>query len=187
MKRKAIFITLVVASLMTVFYACKKSFLDTLPTGSANDALLAYAAIDGQINGTDGAGWAASVTNWVWGDVASDDGTKGSDISDQSTIVPVENYSVDATNGYVADSWRFRYDGVARANAGTGRSHAQISIDVRELRHGHGEVWTRCAIHRDIWIHAAKHDTCDGIGERRKCLAESVQGHAGKPEIEFLA
>ena len=129
MKRKAIFITLVVASLMTVFYACKKSFLDTLPTGSANDALLAnekgvdailmgaYAAIDGQINGTDGAGWAASVTNWVWGDIASDDATKGSDISDQSTIVPVENYSVDATNGYVADSWRFRYDGVARANA----------------------------------------------------------------------
>jgi len=51
------------------------------------------------------------------GDVASDDATKGSDISDQSTIVPVENYSVDATNGYVADSWRFRYDGVARANA----------------------------------------------------------------------
>jgi hypothetical protein len=129
MKRKAIFITLVVAMLMTVFFGCKKSFLDTLPTGSANDALLAnekgvnailigaYAAIDGQINGTDGTGWASSVTNWVWGDVASDDGTKGSDISDQSTIVPVENYSVDATNGYVANAWRFDYAGIARANA----------------------------------------------------------------------
>ena len=129
MKRKAIFITLVVASLMTVFFGCKKSFLDTLPTGAANDALLAsekgvnsiligaYAAIDGQINGADGTGWASSVTNWVWGDVASDDATKGSDISDQSTIVPVENYSVDATNGYVANAWRFDYAGIARANA----------------------------------------------------------------------
>jgi starch-binding outer membrane protein, SusD/RagB family len=129
MKRKAIFITLIVASLITVFYGCKKSFLDTLPTGSANDALLAnekgvnailigaYAALDGQINGTDGTGWASSVTNWVWGDVASDDGTKGSDITDQSTIVPVENYSVDATNGYVVNAWRFYYAGIARANA----------------------------------------------------------------------
>jgi hypothetical protein len=129
MKRKAIFITLIVASLITVFYGCKKSFLDTLPTGSANDALLAnekgvnailigaYAALDGQINGTDGTGWASSVTNWVWGDVASDDATKGSDITDQATIVPVENYSVDATNGYVVNAWRFYYAGIARANA----------------------------------------------------------------------
>lgn len=129
MKRKAIFITLIVASMATVFIGCKKSFLDTLPTGVANDALLAnekgvnailigaYAALDGQINGTDGAGWASSVTNWVWGDVASDDGTKGSDITDQSPIVPIENYSVDATNGYVANAWRFQYAGVARANA----------------------------------------------------------------------
>ncbi len=129
MKRKAIFLTLIVASLMTVFYGCKKSFMDTLPTGVADENVLAnekgvnalligaYAAIDGQINGTDGAGWASSVTNWVWGDVASDDGTKGSDITDQSTIVPIENYSVDATNGYVANAWRFWYAGVARANA----------------------------------------------------------------------
>lgn len=76
----------------------------------------AYAAIDGQINSTDGAAWAASVTNWVWGDVASDDATKGSDISDQSTIVPVENYSVVPSNGYVADKWRFNYAGISRAN-----------------------------------------------------------------------
>src|SRR5664279_3423852 len=129
MKRKAIFITLIVASMATVFIGCKKSFLDTLPTGVANDALLAnekgvnailvgaYAALDGQINGTDGTCGASSVTNWVWGDVASDDGTKGSDITDQSTIVPVENYSVDATNGYVANAWRFDYAGIARANA----------------------------------------------------------------------
>ncbi len=153
MKRKAIFITLIVASLMTVFYACKKSYLDTLPTGTANDAILAnekgvnslligaYAAIDGQINGQDGAGWAASVTNWVWGDVASDDATKGSDITDQSTIVPIENYSVDATNGYVADSWRFRYDGVARANAVL-KELAKVTpalpdATIAELRHRH--------------------------------------------------
>ncbi len=113
---------------MIVLYACKKDFLETLPTGSGSEALLgnekgvnmlligAYASIDGQMNGTDGASWASSVSNWVWGDVASDDATKGSDISDQSTIVPVENYSVVPSNGYVSDKWRFNYAGVARCN-----------------------------------------------------------------------
>src|SRR5665647_1023077 len=129
MKRKIIFSTLAVALIMTMLYACKDSFLDKLPIGLGSEQMLAnekgvntmligaYAAIDGQINGADGASWAASVTNWVWGDIASDDATKGSDISDQSTIVPVENYSVDATNGYVVNAWRFYYAGIARANA----------------------------------------------------------------------
>lgn len=114
---------------MIVYLAgCESDFLNTSPPASASNVVLAnekgvnalligaYAALDGQINGTDGASWAASVSNWVWGGVASDDATKGSDISDQSTIVPVENYSVDATNGYVADKWRFNYAGISRAN-----------------------------------------------------------------------
>lgn len=128
MKKKIIFSVLSVGLLLSILYACSKDYLDTAPTGLllnevvANEAgvnaLLvgAYAALDGQINGTDGASWAASVSNWVWGGVASDDATKGSDIGDQSSIVPVENYTVDATNGYVADKWRFNYAGISRAN-----------------------------------------------------------------------
>jgi len=128
MKKKIIFSVLGAGLFLTLLFACQKSYLDTVPTASANDVVLAnekgvnalligaYAAIDGQISGTDGASWAGSVSNWVWGGVASDDATKGSDISDQSTIVPVENYSVDATNGYVSDKWRFNYAGVSRAN-----------------------------------------------------------------------
>jgi hypothetical protein len=128
MKRKSIFSILAIALLMTMLYACKDSFLETLPTGSGSDGMLsnekgvnmlligAYAAIDGQIAGTDGTSWASSVTNWVWGSVASDDATKGSDINDQNTIVPIENYTVDAGNGYVANKWRFNYAGIVRAN-----------------------------------------------------------------------
>jgi hypothetical protein len=128
MKKKIIFSTLSLGLLLTLLFACKKDFLNTVPTGSANNVVLAnekgvnalligaYAAIDGQINGADGTSWAASVSNWVWGGVASDDATKGSDIGDQSTIVPIENYSADATNGYIRDKWRFNYAGVSRAN-----------------------------------------------------------------------
>ena len=128
MKRKIIFPILAMTLLLTMLYACKKDFLDTLPTGTANDVILAnekgvnallisaYAAMDGQMNGTDWASWAAAVSNWIWGDVASDDATKGSDLGDQGTIVPIENYSVVPSNGYVADKWRFNYAGIARAN-----------------------------------------------------------------------
>jgi hypothetical protein len=128
MKKKIIFSVLSVGLLLTMLFACKKSFLETSPTASLSDVVLANekgvnglligasAAIDGQINGTDGTSWASSVSNWVFGGVASDDATKGSDISDQSTINPVEDYSVDATNGYVQNKWRFNYAGVSRAN-----------------------------------------------------------------------
>lgn len=113
---------------MTMLYSCKDTFLETLPIGLGSAEMLsneqgvntmligAYAALDGQINGTDGAVWASSVTNWVWGSIASDDATKGSDINDQNPIVPIENYTVDAGNGYVANKWRFNYAGVSRAN-----------------------------------------------------------------------
>lgn len=108
--------------------ACKKDFLHTLPTGSADEALLAneegvnalligaYASLDGQIRGEDGASWAASVTNWIWGGVASDDATKGSDRGDQSSINSIEDFTVVPSNEYLANKWRFNYAGIARCN-----------------------------------------------------------------------
>ena len=128
MKRKSIFSTMAVALLLTMSYACKDTFLDTLPTGAGSDVMLAnekgvnmlligaYAALDGQINGDDWASWSASVSNWIWGDVASDDATKGSDLNDQNPIVPIENYSVVSSNPYIENKWSFNYAGISRAN-----------------------------------------------------------------------
>jgi starch-binding outer membrane protein, SusD/RagB family len=127
MKKKIIFSILSAGLLLSLLIACSQDYLDTVPTASANDVILAnekgvnavligaYALIDGSL-GTDGTSWGASVSNWVWGGVASDDATKGSDIGDQSAIVPIENYSVDATNVYIGYKWRFNYAGIARAN-----------------------------------------------------------------------
>jgi len=128
MKRKIIFSTLAIALLMAVLYACKKDFLDTLPIASGSDVMLAnekgvnmllvgaYAALDGQINGSDWISWASSVTNWVWGDVASDDASKGSGKDDQSPIAFIEDYTVLPSNVYVANKWSGNYAGIARAN-----------------------------------------------------------------------
>lgn len=113
---------------MAMLYACENSFLDVAPTGSANDVILAtekgvnnlligaYAALDGQTRGASNAAAAGSVTNWIWGNVAADDATKGSELNDQSDIVTIENYSVDANNSYLLNRWNINYDGISRAN-----------------------------------------------------------------------
>jgi starch-binding outer membrane protein, SusD/RagB family len=130
--KKLIFSTsLVCAMALLVVYSCKKDFLDTIPTASNNNVTLANDAgvnalligayhvlvSSGHQNGWFGDWiWSGSITNWVWGDVASDQGTKGSDITDQSSIVPVEDYTLDASNGYVSDKWNQDYEAISRAN-----------------------------------------------------------------------
>lgn len=124
--KKIIFLTIIF--LVGIFYSCSDGWFDAKPKGQASpealttpkyiDYLLtgAYAVVDGTHLGTDGTVWASSVSNWVWGSVASDDAYKGSDYGDQQTINPVEGFFADADNGYIANHWQGLYDGVIRAN-----------------------------------------------------------------------
>jgi len=106
---------------LAISFSCSKSFLETNPTGSASFSTLSNeagvnATLIGAYHSISPDNWAVSPTNWVWGSVVSDDATKGSDIADQSNIVPLENFSVDASNGYVSDKWNLNYEGISRAN-----------------------------------------------------------------------
>ncbi|GET21599.1 RagB/SusD family nutrient uptake outer membrane protein [Prolixibacter denitrificans] len=127
--KKIIFLTLL--AVVGTFYSCSDSWFELKPKGSASisqfynekgiNALLigAYAALDGEGTDAGWAGtyaWAGSVSNWVWGSVASDDAYKGSEAGDQSTINPIERFEVTSTNGYVSDKWHALYDGIARCN-----------------------------------------------------------------------
>jgi len=78
----------------------------------------AYAMLDGAGAGGWGGdyAWAGSVTNWVWGSVASDDAYKGSDVSDQTPINPIEKWEVITSNEYVNSKWIANYDGISRVN-----------------------------------------------------------------------
>ncbi|HZL12472.1 MAG TPA: RagB/SusD family nutrient uptake outer membrane protein [Prolixibacteraceae bacterium] len=124
--KKIIFLSFIF--LVGLFYSCKNDWYEIKPKGQGSPATLTtktginylltgtYAVVDGTHLGTDGAVWASSVSNWVWGSVASDDAYKGSDYGDQATINPVEGFYADADNGYVANHWQGLYDGVVRAN-----------------------------------------------------------------------
>ncbi len=131
MKKLIFGTTLLCTIILGVTFSCSQDWLDTVPPASNNNVSLANdkgvnALLIGAYHDLVSSGhsnnwhgdwiWSASVTNWVWGSVRSDDGTKGSDISDQSSIVPVEDFTLDASNGYVSDKWNHCYDGISRAN-----------------------------------------------------------------------
>ncbi|MCE1198883.1 MAG: RagB/SusD family nutrient uptake outer membrane protein, partial [Marinilabiliales bacterium] len=61
--------------------------------------------------------WGASITNWTYGSVASDDGAKGSYVGDQIPINEIERWEVSTTNNYPADKWVLNIGmGVNRCN-----------------------------------------------------------------------
>lgn len=115
---------------LTVFLlSCKEEWLETKPKASNSvntfysengvDALLtgAYSMLDGHYwNDWAFNMWGGSVTNWVWGSVASDDAYKGSTSSDQQTLNDIEQYTVSANNEYLDSKWRMMYEGISRCN-----------------------------------------------------------------------
>jgi hypothetical protein len=113
--------------LIALFISCSKSFLEQVPQGSTSDnvfynetginALLTgtYAMVKGSALWT--VSWGASIQNWTYGSVASDDAYKGSEKTDQIPVNEIETWTTTTTNGYPADKWRLNIGmGVNRAN-----------------------------------------------------------------------
>lgn len=119
-----------VFSLLVVFFACNKTYLDIQATGSLSPDLVAtkvgvagalvgaYSLLDGEGSnaGTGNGPWATSSSNWVYGSVAGGDAHKGSDPGDQNLIIPIETWNTSPANAYIDQLWQQRYDGVQRAN-----------------------------------------------------------------------
>jgi len=124
---KKLSIIMATVFLMAISFSCADSFLDKKPLGSTSedvfysqkgvDALLtgAYSMVKGSALWT--VSWGASITNWTYGSVASDDGAKGSNEGDQMPINEIERWEVATTNNYPADKWALNIGmGVNRCN-----------------------------------------------------------------------
>lgn len=121
-----LFIPLCIIFLVFV-HGCKDEWLERAPAGASSETVLAnragvdgiligtYAMLDG-IGGPGGDVWAQSVTNWIWGGVASDDSHKGSEYGDQPQAEQVENYTSIPTMPYLQAKWASLYAGAQRAN-----------------------------------------------------------------------
>ena len=123
MKNRILILTaLVCTGLMT---SCGDSFLETTPLGVGNEQSLSNkngvdAVLIGAYSLLDGVGAGpintSSVSNWIYGSVASDDAYKGSDVGDQAQITTIERYIPQADIGAYNDKWVAVYDGVSRSN-----------------------------------------------------------------------
>ena len=124
---KKLSIIMATVFLMAISFSCADSFLDKKPLGSTSedvfysqkgiDALLtgAYSMVKGSALWT--VSWGASITNWTYGSVASDDGAKGSNEGDQKPINEIERWEMSTTNNYPADKWLLNIGmGVNRCN-----------------------------------------------------------------------
>ena len=127
MKKINLKIGLVLALLIGFTNSCKDDFLDVTPNGSLDESVLATAAgVDALLISTysmldgvasNGFGWEAASSNWVYGDIRGMVGNKGTDAGDQPAINPLQGFSEDATNPYLNVKWRAVYESVSRCNS----------------------------------------------------------------------
>lgn len=124
MKKLSIYL---VTLFMAFFLSCSEEFLTKAPLGSTSENVFySKKGIDALLIGTYSmvrgsalwdVSWGASIQNWTYGSVASDDAYKGSEITDQVPVNDIEKWAVTPTNGYPADKWKLCFGmGVFRAN-----------------------------------------------------------------------
>ena len=123
--KKYIYI-LLVAVLCTVL-SCKKDFIERNPQGEliienltsqdGVEALLtgAYGLLNGNVNGTWG-NYGAAPSQWLFGEVASDNAHKGSSNGDQPNMNLIEQHSPTSTNDNLANIWDRCFEGIQRCN-----------------------------------------------------------------------
>ncbi|GEM_PF-3363612 len=120
-----------ILSLLIIIFACSNDILDETPQGvlteeqilknkSALEALVTstYAMLDGMTK-KEGARYeySASCTNTTFGDMVSDDATKGGGgITDQSGMHSLEVMQANASISDLSDKWKALYEGINRAN-----------------------------------------------------------------------
>ncbi|MFZ9982615.1 MAG: RagB/SusD family nutrient uptake outer membrane protein [Cyclobacteriaceae bacterium] len=127
MKNVRLKIGLFLVAMLALTNSCKEDFLEVTPNGSLDAAVLAtadgidallistYSMLDGVAS--NGFGWEAASSNWVYGSIRGLEANKGTDAGDQPDINPIQTYSETSTNPYLNIKWRSVYDGVARANS----------------------------------------------------------------------
>jgi starch-binding outer membrane protein, SusD/RagB family len=121
-KYKVMMLSALLCSVVT--YSCKEEFLEREPLGAIAETSLANAAgVNGALiqayrtlRGQNVGNWYTSPMNWVWGGVRSDEAYKGTEISDQNQLNPIERYETLPNNGSVLAKWNACYDGVGMAN-----------------------------------------------------------------------
>ena len=107
---------------------CKKDFLEKRPQGELSQEQLtnqkgveatltgAYALLNGNLNGTWG-NYASGPSQWLLGEVTSDNAHKGSDAGDQPNMNALERHAPTSTNDNLSTLWTRCFEGIQRCNS----------------------------------------------------------------------
>jgi hypothetical protein len=123
--KKISLVLFMIAGCLVFLFSCKKEFLEKTPPGSVSAELLAtergveslligaYESLYGGGVPSWGAGiFGASMTDWEWGEITSDNAYFGA----QTSYIAIERYEMLPSNSYTSEKWSDAYDGVSRAN-----------------------------------------------------------------------
>jgi len=125
MKAKNLLMIIGISSLAIT--SCSKSFLEKVPQGQLSDSQVAngegveglligaYGLLNGNVNGTWG-NYASAPSQWIFGELTSDNAHKGSEGTDQPNMNLIESYDATSTNDNLSVMWTRYYEGVLRCN-----------------------------------------------------------------------
>ena len=125
MKKKNIYMILGATTLL--FASCGKGFLEKLPQGELAESQVenakgiegvligAYGILNGNVSGTWG-NYSSAPSQWLFGEVASDNAHKGSTSTDQPNMNMIEFHTPNSSNDNLSQMWEVYYEGVLRAN-----------------------------------------------------------------------
>lgn len=107
--------------------SCSKDFLNKIPQGELSDSQIgnsdgveaillgAYGLMNGNVSGT-WDNYAAAPSQWIFGEVASDNAHKGSEATDQPDMNLIESLRPNPANSNLNFMWQAYYEGVLRCN-----------------------------------------------------------------------
>src|SRR5690606_608778 len=125
MKMRSIYTALVASGLL--LSSCGKDFLEKIPQGQLGEGqvsngegieavlLGAYSIMNGNVSGTWG-NYAAAPSQWIFGEITSDNAHKGSEETDQPNMNLLEMLNPNPANDNLTTMWQVYYEGVLRAN-----------------------------------------------------------------------
>lgn len=89
---------------------------DAIPTEEWIEQLVnaTYGILDGNLDNSDV--WRAAASNWVYGELSTDNAYKGSEPGDQPDLNSFETYAAFANSTYLDYKWRAVYEGINRGN-----------------------------------------------------------------------
>ena len=107
--------------------SCSKEFLEKIPQGQLGEGqvsngegleavlLGAYSIMNGNVSGSWG-NYAAAPSQWVFGEMTSDNAHKGSEETDQPNMNLLEMLNPNPANDNLTTMWQVYYEGVLRSN-----------------------------------------------------------------------